>query len=129
MSSSARSALHALNHTELYQTCMRAGILVHPRSTREELISYLVGEAESPIYSEENHPMHRWRIAMIGFLHEYWRTLAPQVKCPAKTLKDPAANNPRPCFGCVDTQVVACLQSNSASVEKLIAIHLPRGHR
>jgi hypothetical protein len=129
MSYFAHSALHALNHTELYQTCREAGIIAHPRATREELISYLLGEAESPIFTEDNHPIHRFRIAVIGFLNEYWATLAPQVKCPAKTLRDPVNPTPRPCFGCVDTQVIACLVENSSSTEKLISIHLPRGTR
>jgi len=121
------SELHALNHTELYQRCRAIGIKVHPRSTREELITYLLGEAETLIYDDASHPLDSLRRGIISFLEDYWATLAPQVKCPAKMLRHPITPNPKPCFGCVDTQVIACIVKNTKNERAIIERRPTRG--
>ncbi len=123
MSSFESYGLDALNHTELYQKCIRASLVVHPRSTREEMIGYLTGALVSPLMEEIDHPIHQWRYGIIGFLTEYWQTLAPQIKCPAKMLHHPQTPDPRPCFGCIDTQVIACACVLNGKNEKLISLH------
>jgi hypothetical protein len=121
------SALHALNHTELYQLTRRAGLRVHPRASREELIWYLLGLHESAHYDEIAHPIDSLRVAIINFLTEFWSTLAPQLTCPAKMLKHPTTPNPRPCFGCSDAQVVTCVvDSKDPKVEQLIILRRPK---
>ncbi len=126
MSSFETSGLHALNHTELYQLCRRAGLHPHPRATRLELIAYLLGELEDPRYDEVAHPIDSLRLALITFLTEFWTTLRPQITCPAKMLKDPKEPNPRPCFGCSDPQVVTCVIGNEdEKVEPLILLRRP----
>lgn len=114
-----------LNHTELYQTCRRAGINVLPNATREQLISYLMGEEEPSPIDEASHPIDAWRHGIIGFLLDHWKTLEPQIKCPAKNLRHPTNPDPRPCFGCVGTQVIACVAQNDGKVEHLIQLHRP----
>lgn len=127
MSSFETSALHALNHTELYQACRRAKVPAHPSATREELIMYLIGDLESPQYDEVSHPVDSLRIAIIHFLEEFWTTLAPQLTCPAKMLKHPTTPNPRPCFGCCDAQVITCVvDSRDPKVEQLIVLRRPK---
>lgn len=125
MSSSDNSKMLRLNHTELYQTCLQAGFKVHPRASREELAEVLEGKRSAPQLSEAEHPIDAWRLGFIAFMHDYWEVLAPQVKCPAKNLKHPEHPNPRPCFGCIDTTVVACL-NKQASVEQHIAERKPK---
>ena len=108
-SMSYSGSLERLNHTELYQACSQAGFKVHPRATREELIAYLTGEQEPPPLDEATHPIDSWRHGIIGFLANYWAQLQPQLKCPAKMLRHPTEPDPRPCFRCLDTQVLACV--------------------
>jgi hypothetical protein len=52
------------------------------------------------------NPFDRWRVAMARFIDDHWRMLEPQLTCPAHT------RDPRACFGCLDTQVVACMVDN-----------------
>lgn len=116
------SAFDRYNHTELYQTCCAAGILVRPNEPREVMIDYLEGWKEPPEMRESDNVFHGWRTGIIGFLNEYWKHIATQIVCPARTMKDPNNPNPRPCFGCTDTQVVTCLVQNPEN-EKLIEPH------
>ena len=109
-----RSVLAGCNHTELYQTCIRAGLAVRPNEARDTMILYLEGVMEPP--EVDDNVFTGWRHGIIGFLTEYWESLATQVSCPAKDLK---TTNPNPCFGCLDMQVVACLVQNPGN-EKLI---------
>lgn len=102
------------NQTELYQTARKAGIVVLPSATKEDLISYLMGEAEPPLVV---HELDTWRHGIMGFLLEHWRAVETQLTCPAKT------KDPRACFNCLDTQVVACLTQNEKD------IHLIRRHK
>jgi hypothetical protein len=64
----------------------------------------------NPEDSNFEHPIDDLRSALIAFIDQHWRTLRPQLKCPAKDLKnpDPEKLNARPCFGCSDVQVTAC---------------------
>lgn len=120
MPSSTR--LEACNRTELYQLCRRAGITAHPATPRHTLISYLTGD-EEPL--SEDHPIDSWRHGIIGFIQEYWSMLETQLVCPAKDLRHPENPNPRPCFGCVDAQVITCVVDNAEN-EHLIQLHRPR---
>lgn len=101
------------NHTELYQSARDAGLNVLPSMRREELISYLTGEAEPP---EKPHELDRWRHGIMGFVLEHWRALETQLECPAKS------KDPRACFQCIDTQVVTCLVQNENDIQ-LIRLH------
>lgn len=101
---------------------------VHPSSTRQELISYLMGETDPPFLNEETHPVDSWRLGIIGFVGDHWAVLEPQLTCPAKNLRHPTTPDPRPCFGCVDTQVFACIVKNSGRNEHLIQLHRPKGN-
>ena len=105
--------------------CRNAGVNVLPSSTREELIAYLVGEAFPQGVDEATHPIDAWRHGIIGFLGDHWSTLEPQIKCPAKNLRHPVNPNPRPCFGCLDAQVITCVAQNDSDVERLIQLHKP----
>lgn len=91
------------NATELYQLCVGAGIPVHPNYSKEKMIALLEG-TEEPV--DVNHPTYIWRDAIMEFVEEYWAKLRSQLTCPAKT------RDPKACYGCVDTQVYACLVEN-----------------
>ena len=131
MSSSENSrvpgqSLLSLNRTELMQMATRAKGKVHPATSREDLIRILVGEAKPVELDDATHPMDAWRKGIIGFLHDYWSTLSPQIKCPAKMLRHPTNPDPDPCFKCLDAQVIACVTQNSVQVENLIRAHKPK---
>lgn len=125
MNSSSTFGLEELNHTELYQTCREAGIRVSPDSTEAQMISYLVGDEDPPPLNETTHPIDGWRHGIIGFLSEYWSNLEPQIKCPAKNLRHPTDPDPRPCFGCLDSQAISCISTVDGEVEQLIQLHKP----
>jgi hypothetical protein len=118
--------LQRLNRTELYQLCMKAELLVHPASPKEHLIKCLTGEYLPPPWTEEDHPAHRWRFAIINFISEYWSGLHAQLRCPARNLRnpDPEQQDPRPCFKCMDHQVLSCVADNRKYEDKLRR-HLP----
>lgn len=101
------------NHTELYQMARSAKLNVPPSCSRDELISYLLGEVELPPHESD---IDAWRRGIMGFLIEHWKQVETQLTCPAKS-KDPNA-----CFGCVDTQVVSCLVGNEGNLN-LIKLH------
>lgn len=101
-------------------------MLVHPASTREELISYLTGEADPPELDEETHPVDSWRHGIIGFIEDHWAVLEAQLKCPAKNLRHPTNPDPRPCFGCLDAQVFTCIVKAEGRIEHLINRHRPK---
>lgn len=122
--SNTSNSLDKLNRTELYQICYRAGHNPPPSSTREQLMAYLLGELEVP--EGYLHPIDSWRHGIIGFLHDHWATLEPQLKCPAKNLRHPTNPDPLPCFKCLDAQVIACVTKNTARVEQLIQLHRPK---
>jgi hypothetical protein len=81
------------------------------------MAEYLMGTRPVPILHQEQHPIHAWRLALQGFIREYWSTLGPQIKCPAK---DMMTTNPQPCFGCLDAQVMVCVTKSdqTARVEE-----------
>lgn len=101
------------NWTELYEMARRAGLNISPTHQREELISFLSGEAEPPSAVPE---IDRWRYGIMGFLLAHWRAVETQLTCPAKT-KDPKA-----CFNCLDQQVISCLVQNKNDIG-LIQLH------
>jgi len=118
---SLSSPLEGCNRTELYQLCFRAGLKVHPRTPREWLIGYLTGEADPPLLDEQAHPIDRWRVALIGFIRDYWETLHPQLTCPAKDMKhlDASKRKEKPCFGCTDLKVLHCINQNVRNEERI----------
>ena len=120
------SHFEAFNHTELYQTCLTAGILVRPNESREEMIAYLEGWKEPPPITEADHVFHTWRHGFIGFINEHWRKLETQLVCPARMMRHPVTPNPKPCFGCLDTQVVGCLVNNLENASLIEAHRLVR---
>jgi len=126
-SSAPSSVWQGLNRTELYQLCRRAGMNVHPLTDPRYLAAYLDGEVEPPPCDETSHPIDRCRHAIIGFLDEYWARVHPQLKCPARNLNNPdeTKRDRRPCFGCTDLQVVACIEQNGKN-ESLIRLYLPK---
>jgi hypothetical protein len=111
-----------MNDTELYQVCREAGISVVPGMPREVMAALLTGELEESAYQ---HPIDAWRVALIGFALEYWRMLEPQLTCPMRMLKHPETPDPKPCFGCIDAQVVTCVVENPEN-EHRIRQFLPR---
>jgi len=119
------------NRTELYQSCMRIGLIISPAEPREKLVSYLLGtETPPPV----EHPLHVWRNGLIGLIQDYWTGIEAQLRCPAKELSPPAKEGepPKPdpsdiksplaCYRCADTRVIACLVDN-APHEELIQLH------
>lgn len=121
-----RSHYERFNYTELYQTCLTAGILVRPNEPAEMMIAYLEGWSEPPQYQEVDNVFHTWRHGFISFIEEYWRRIETQITCPARALKDPVNPNPRPCFGCTDAQVVTCIVQNQDNEQRIDAMRLVR---
>ncbi len=114
-----------MNHTELYQMCNRAGIAVHPGTDRRWLMAYLMGTAKPPPIDNSTHPISAWRFAIISFLRDYWHQVQPQLRCPARRLM---TDNPNPCFGCLDAQVISCVLGDpEARNEVRIQQYKPRG--
>lgn len=109
-----QSALfEACNDTELYQLARRAGLTVLPNLPREQLVKCLLGEESPP---PVRHEIDEWRMALMGFVLDYWRVIESQLTCPAKS------GDPRACFGCVDAQVVSCVTRSGAHLP-LIQVH------
>jgi hypothetical protein len=81
---------------------------VAPSEPRENLIAYLLGEAELPPCT---HVVDSWRHGIMGFLLDHWQTVRSQLSCPAKS------GDPRACFTCIDAQVIACVAGNPDSEE------------
>lgn len=92
------------NDTELYQLCLRAGASVSPSTPRGVLESCLTGVQDG---DGEPHPIHPWRHGLTGFVMDHWVMLEPQLTCPLKS------KDPKSCWGCVDTRVVACVEQSS----------------
>lgn len=76
------------------------------------MIAYLEGEDEPAYPNEEDHPINAWRFGIIRFVDDYWKQIETQLDCPVKKLRDLEHPDPRPCFGCIDTQVIACVIDN-----------------
>lgn len=101
-----------LNPTELYQCCRKAGLCVQPHQPREYylgVLTFMLPEAA------EEHIIDGIRNGLIAFIDEYWQQLQAQLKCPAKNMRhpDPAKKDARPCYKCMDMQVVACVANLS----------------
>ena len=73
--------------------------------SREVLGQLLEGYLDPKVVTGVND-LDAWRDAIMLFITDYWDKLQSQLSCPAKS-KDPKA-----CYGCIDTQVVACLTKN-----------------
>lgn len=108
------------NHTELHQLCLNAGLRVGPNDAKETMIAYLEGEAEPPEASEEEYNVvNAWRGGLIRFAEAFWKHIATQITCPMKDLKSEAHPNPKPCYGCLDQQVIACVVSNAENEKRI----------
>jgi len=106
--------LRGLNRTELLQLCAARGFRMSPSTPTEALILLAVPidtttgvELQVP----NDNPIDEWRLGLINFIGEYWQKIAPQLKCPARHLRDPDLNkrDPQPCFKCTDLQVLTCI--------------------
>ena len=124
-SSELRELLSRLNRTELYQLCRKNGIPAPPGYPKESYIEWLIDEAPPPI---DPGPVDSWREGLIAFIGAYWMKLRPQLKCPAKDMRDVPAErlNPRPCYGCSDAQVLHCVSKQDQPQQKLINDLRPR---
>ena len=123
------SPFDAYNHTELYQACLRAEILVRPNAAREDMVAYLEGWEEPPEIDENDNVFHSWRHGLINFINEYWKTIQTQLTCPARMMRDPVSPNPKPCFGCTDAQVVTCIVQNQENLKDSEPLRLVRRPR
>ena len=112
-SSSASDLFAHCNHTEVYQICRRLGLAVDPAMPRDQMISFLTGDAEPPV--EERNTVDSWRHGIMGFLLDNWEVVRAQLDCPAKS------GDPRACFSCVDARVISCVATNPEN-EHLIQI-------
>lgn len=102
------SSWEKCNHTELLQVCHQAGLPALPTYSKEHLIALLEGTAETQQAQYDEYVVNQWRDAIMAMVIEYWARLRSQLTCPAKT------QDPRACYGCVDTKVYACLVENEA---------------
>jgi hypothetical protein len=102
--------LAGCNRTELYQVARRQGLNVLPTTTKEELVLLLLGEVAPP---ENANEIDLWRNALMAFILDNWATIRSQIDCPAKS------GDPKSCYQCVDTQVLACLVENKGSLTQI----------
>jgi hypothetical protein len=110
-----------MNRTELYQHCRSAGLSVQPNWRREDYLATLLG----PTPPKTVNVIDELREGIILFIGEFWNTLQAQLKCPAKNLRspDPDKIDPKPCYHCVDMQVVACWSNLSpAHQQRLVQL-------
>jgi hypothetical protein len=101
------------NETELYQVCRRVGLPVTPRTSKEEMVSYLLGEKEPP---DVENIFDGWRDGIMRFLLDHWSVVESQLSCPAKS------GDPRSCYQCVDAQVVSCVVQQNPYDQRLIEL-------
>ncbi len=120
-SATSSNLFAALNRTELYQLCRQAGLTVEPGASREKMVQLLEG-TETAVLAEDQHSINRYRLALIGFVSANWERIQTQITCPMKELP----TNPKPCFGCTDTRVLACMVDNRANADK-IEKYKPKG--
>ena len=97
------------NRSELHQLCIKAGLVVSPKLSREDLAKTLVGVLEE---GTEN-PLDPWRHGLATFVLKHWTVLQNQITCPLKS-KDPLS-----CFGCLDAQVITCLNDNDKYISDI----------
>jgi hypothetical protein len=108
-----RDQLNGCNYTELYQLCRSKGLAVSPSLPRTTLIEvYLAGYTNQPV----TNVFDSWRHGLTGFVFDHWKKLEPQLTCPIKS------KDPRSCWGCLDAQVIACVEDN-AKYEPTIRLH------
>lgn len=90
------------NHTELYQLCRDLGLNVPPEADRQQLMAFhMMGAPKGTV-----NTLDGWRNGIAGFVLDHWKVLQNQIMCPLRS------KDPKSCFGCLDTQVVACVVSN-----------------
>jgi hypothetical protein len=89
---------------------------VPPSTTKEKMIAYLTVE-EDP--EDLVNPIDDWRLGIMQFVSDYWKKLETQITCPAKS------KDPRACFQCPDSRVIACVVTNGSEAEQLIQLRKP----
>lgn len=109
MSENTSELFAQLNKTELYQLCLKAEIQASASMSREELIARLLGALDS----DAQNVMDSWRHGLAGFVLEHWTVLQNQIRCPLRS------KDPRACFGCLDSQVIACLNDNEKHLHQI----------
>ena len=92
--------LQRCNRSELYQVCRKAGLVPPTGASRALLIDYLLGNVEG---EKEPTSIDLWRNGLKGFVEANWAVLQPQLTCPIRANIDA-------CYGCLDTQVMACVE-------------------
>lgn len=107
------SVFSRCNRTELYQLCGQAGIVIPPNASKQAMIEALDG-LHDPKLEDTKHPINSCRYALIEFVRDHWQQLHTQITCPMKDLPV----NPKPCFSCVDQQVMACWVTNKTNEDK-----------
>lgn len=104
--------LSRCNRTELYQMCRRRGLGAEPSASKDELIKLFLSDTPSVT----SNVFDSWRHGLTGFVFEHWKVLEPQLTCPIRS------KNPKSCWGCLDTQVIACV-NGTAQYEQAIQLH------
>jgi len=107
-----REQLAGCNHTEMYQLCRRKGLAVDPGMLLSQLVNTFIESKPDP----ELNVFDSWRHGITGFVFKHWKVLEPQLTCPIRS------KDPKSCWGCLDTQVAACVSSN-AQDEQSIQLH------
>ncbi len=107
-----RNLLETCNHTELYQLCRQKGLSVNPSMLRTTLIETFL-EGQGP---PTKNTFDSWRHGLTGFVFDHWQKMQPQLTCPIRS------GDPRSCWGCLDAQVIACIEDNP-KYEPLIQLH------
>lgn len=100
-----------VNHTELLQRCIEAGLPVSPKMNRYELIRLIAGVTEPD--ERAHNKLNELRDALMQFIIAHWKALQAQLTCPAKD-KDPKA-----CYQCLDAQISHCIATNAGYKAKI----------
>lgn len=100
----------ACNRTELYQWARRAGFPVLPSMSKKELIALLEDRVDWP---STPHSFDGLRIGLMSYILSYWSVLKGSIQCPAKS------GDPKACFGCLDQQIISCVNTNAAHEKQI----------
>ena len=74
------------------------------------MLAYFEDVEDPPEYRPGEYTIDTWRDALIAFFNEYWKKIETQITCPARHMKDPVNPQPKPCYGCIDMQVITCVR-------------------
>ena len=105
-----------VNRTELYQLCKQAGIEVPTGKTRGFYARALLIGRQASVQDPDSLPINSWRVAISTFVKQHWRELQGLITCPI------GSGDFRSCWDCLDTQVLACVQTNHANRAELVTL-------